>query len=176
MMPSQEARINAIKSALAQMDLEATKEAILAVVTLMQNEGLSEDDAVLAYAESQGQQRTQQVNYQGKTPGDYQNFAGKKKLEHHFEIAHVGAVEDAESIEDLQARLTAQILLQKQANGSTAAKTAQYILGGKDGYNQAKEELMGAIDGHFVTEEVASDVFTKALSGGSSLPQLKAAA
>ncbi len=126
--------------------------------------------------ESQPQEtQAERVQYQGKTPEGYQEFAGKKKLEHHFAVAHVGAVQDTDSIEDLQARLTAQMLLQRQASGSTAAKVAQYIIGGQAGYDSAKTDLMNAIDGHFVVEECNQDFFMKSLASGSSLPQLGAA-
>jgi hypothetical protein len=125
--------------------------------------------------ETPQQTSTERVQYHGKTPNGYQEFAGKKKLEHHFEVAHFGAIKDADSIEDLQAQLTAQILLQRQASGSTAAKVAQYILGGDSGYESAKDQLLTAMDSHFVAEVIDDSFFTKCLTSGSSLPQLTGA-
>lgn len=144
------------------------------VIALMKAGNLDIDQAIAKIKET-SQPQAERVQYEGKTPSDYQHFAGKKKLEHHFEVAHVGAVKDADSIEDLQARLTAQILLQRQANGSTAAKVAQYILGGDTGYSESKTQLIDAIEGHFATEEINPDFFTKSLANGSSLPQLAGA-
>ena len=168
-------QINAIKAALAEMELSVTDEAVRSVVKLMQSKNLSVENAVLTYVETQSQQGTQRVNYQGKTQDGYTDFAAQKSVQQRFALANeLSAIEAEELLEDA-AMLTAKRVQQDKASGKFSQRVAGHLVLGRDAESVAKDMLMAQVEGHFAAQEIDTDFFTNALSGSPSTLLLGAA-
>jgi hypothetical protein len=178
LMSSQNAQIQVIKAALLEMDIEPSNEVIRAIVTLIGQRDLSIEEAVLAYAEAQGQSQRQEssrIPYEGKNSEGFSGYVGRKSAEQVFAIANELSVYDAEEINKARELLTAKRIEQHGASDQFWGNVAGHLQVGLSAKRQATEQYLEAIEGHFVAKEVDNDFFTKALSGGHSTLLLGAA-
>jgi hypothetical protein len=111
---------------------------------------------------------TERVDYPGKTAQGFANHAGKRSVEERMNAALPLAQELAQQMDQDIQYLASRMLLQSQANGSTARGVVAHLSAANNAVSEQNQAMRDQIDSFFTVSEVKAENFTKALSGASS--------
>lgn len=118
--------------------------------------------------ETTQQPQAERVDYQGKTPEGFTNFAAQASVQQRFQLANELSLNEAEQLLQDAAYLTARRVEQSKASGDFMQRVAGHLVLGNGSEASAKTTLMAQIDSHFVAQEIDPDFFTKSLLSSSS--------